>query len=108
MLDATLALLRQIYQDIASLFFPIKGNKNVEGGKSLVNNCVSVIRTTSGEERCSLCVPRHSGILSWRSNWQYVTVFVTGIAGNGKGKVPACLCSMFSILHCKETATALA
>lgn len=56
LLDAALALLRQICQEISSLFFLIKRNKNEEGEKNPVNNCVSVIRTTTGEERCSLWV----------------------------------------------------
>lgn len=109
LLDATLSLLRQICQERASLLFPIKGNKNAKREKDLVKNCVSVIRTTAGEERCSLCV---------LSVWKDVqleqqpavchSVFVGGIAGNGKGKVPSCLCSMFSISPCKETAVALA
>lgn len=41
-------------------------------------------------------------MLSWN-----VSLYVIGIAGNGKGKVPACLGSMFSISHCKETAKLL-
>lgn len=84
LLDATLSLLRQICQERASLLFPIKGNKNAKREKDLVKNCVSVIRTTAGEERCSLRV---------LSVWKDVqleqqpavchSVFVGGIAGNG-------------------------